>query len=84
MTLREEIRRLAEQMAGEITAGNEIAPVANGIESAILEGVKVVLERPVSGAIAGAMFNTRVMLSMADVEVLYRAMTQELLKELNG
>lgn len=93
-TLSEEIRRLAEEMAGEITAGNEITPVANGIESAILAGMKLVLEREPSDKLISETMHCLDGINLKDhgktageqkyykYVTRYRAMTRELLKEL--
>jgi hypothetical protein len=82
MTIREEIRRLAEEAALSIVA---ITPTVNQriIESAILEGVKLVLKlEPIEAMITAGERSTAKPLNRNVCRLAYRAMIRELLKEL--
>lgn len=81
MNLRDEIRRLAEEATNEalrcVKTGD---PAARAIESAILEGVKLVLERPSSGDMNMAGHDAKE--EFGTMGEIWRAMTRKLLKEL--
>jgi len=77
-TIREEIRKLAEEAADSY--------LWNRCESAILAGVKLVLEREPSNTMwkagGAAFYKSKEQTFLARVPEVYRAMTRELLKEL--
>lgn len=102
MIIREEIRRLAEEAWNkawsDAYAQNTFVSVPKSIESAILEGVKLALEREVSDADMAMDCKQRTHWLMQKYGIdngdalykemviacqsAYRAMTQELIKEL--
>lgn len=88
MTLREEIRRLANECSHNVIFKRDHKDSGLIIESTILEGVKLVLEREPSDAMSGAFsrsWTERTMPAQTWPQRLndaYRAMIRELMKEL--
>ena len=82
MILREEIRKLAEKTASNLIQDGWAA-TADDFESAILAGIRLVLERePTNEMFRATHYSTEIPLGRTICGPVYRAMTTQLLKEL--